>query len=87
MLAKPQGGVDAISALFPNTKPVQGVTDNGDMASRPVPRLGMKNLAGAPIHYAGCPVSIGHDNRVSCNPAWGYGLPLLQRKSAQPSLP
>ena len=48
-LAKPQGGVDAIAALFSNTKPVPGVTDNGDMASRPVPTFGMKNIDGIPM--------------------------------------
>lgn len=41
-LARPQGGVDAMAAFFPNAKPVQGVTDNGDAATRPVPSFGMK---------------------------------------------
>jgi hypothetical protein len=36
-LAKPQGGVDAMVDLFPNAKPVPGVTDNG-AAATPVPR-------------------------------------------------
>ena len=41
-LAKPQGGVDAMAGLFPNAKPVPGVTDNGDAATRPVPTFAMK---------------------------------------------
>jgi hypothetical protein len=41
-LAKPQGGVDAMAAAFPSAKPVRGVTDNGDAATRPVPTFGMK---------------------------------------------
>ena len=45
-LAKPQGGVDAMAALFPNAKPVPGVTNNGDAATRPVPTFGVK----PPIH-------------------------------------
>jgi hypothetical protein len=40
-LAKPQAGVDAMAALFPDAKPVPGVTDNGDAAARPVPTFGM----------------------------------------------
>jgi hypothetical protein len=28
--------------FFPNAKPVQGVKDNGDAATRPVPTFGMK---------------------------------------------
>ena len=47
-LAKPQGGVDALAARFPNAKPMPGVTDNGDMASRPVPTFGMKTIQGPP---------------------------------------
>ena len=47
-LAKPQGGVDAMAGLFPNAKPVPGVTDNGDAATRPVPTFGMKNGQGKP---------------------------------------
>jgi hypothetical protein len=42
-LARPQGGVDAMAALFPDARPVPGVTDNGDMATRPVPTFGMKS--------------------------------------------
>jgi hypothetical protein len=42
-LAKPQGGVDAMAAHFPNAKPVPGVTDNGDATTRPVPTVGMKD--------------------------------------------
>jgi hypothetical protein len=41
-LAKPQGGVDAMAGLFPNATPARGVTDNGDVATRPVPTFGMK---------------------------------------------
>jgi Protein of unknown function (DUF1264) len=47
-LAKPQGGVDAMAALFPNAKPVAGVTDNGDVATRFVPTFGMKSGQGKP---------------------------------------
>jgi hypothetical protein len=47
-LAKPQGGVDAMAGLFPNTRPVPGVTDNGDAASRPVPTFGMKDARPKP---------------------------------------
>jgi hypothetical protein len=39
-LARPQGGVDAMS--FPGGVPVKGVTDNGDAATRAVPALSMK---------------------------------------------
>jgi hypothetical protein len=42
-LAKPQGGVDAMAAFFPDAKPIQGVTDNGDVATRPVPTVGIQN--------------------------------------------
>ena len=41
-LAKPQGGVDAMAECFPNAKPVDGVRDNGDTATRPVPTFSMK---------------------------------------------
>ena len=41
-LAKLQGGVEAMAALFPNAEPVPGVTDNGDAATRPVPTFGLK---------------------------------------------
>ena len=44
VLAKPQGGVDAIAAFFPTAKPVQGVIDNGDSTTRPVPTFGMKDV-------------------------------------------
>jgi hypothetical protein len=47
-LARPQGGVDAMAAFFPNAKPVQGVTDNGDAATRPVPTFGMKGAEPKP---------------------------------------
>ena len=47
-LAKPQGGVDAMAGLFPNAKPIPGVTDNGDAASRPVPTFGMKEAEPKP---------------------------------------
>ena len=42
-LAKPQGGVEAMASLFRTAEPVQGVTDNGDPATRPVPTFGMKD--------------------------------------------
>ena len=42
-LAKPQGGVDAMAASFPNAKAVRGVTDNGDTATHAVPTVSMKN--------------------------------------------
>ena len=42
-LAKPQGGVDAMAGFFPDAKPVQGVTDNGDAATRLLPTFDMKN--------------------------------------------
>ncbi len=43
-LAKPQGGVDALSGMFPNAKPeMAGISDNGDAATRPVPTFGMSN--------------------------------------------
>jgi hypothetical protein len=41
-LAKPQGGVDAMAAAFPNAKPVKGVADNGDAVTRRIPSFGMK---------------------------------------------
>jgi Protein of unknown function (DUF1264) len=47
-LAKPQGGVDALAAFFPNAKPVQGVTDNGDAATRAVPTFGLKDAQPKP---------------------------------------
>jgi hypothetical protein len=42
-LARPQGGVDAMIALFPNATPIAGVRDNGDAAARPVPTFGLKD--------------------------------------------
>jgi Protein of unknown function (DUF1264) len=47
-LARPQGGVDAMAAAFPAAKPVNGVTDNGDDATRPVPTFGMKGAEPKP---------------------------------------
>jgi hypothetical protein len=41
-LARPQGGVDAMAGQFPNARPVPGVADNGDPATRPVPTVGME---------------------------------------------
>jgi hypothetical protein len=37
-----------MAAFFPNAKPVQGVTDNGDAATRPVPTFGMKDAQPKP---------------------------------------
>jgi hypothetical protein len=47
-LARPQGGVDALSGFFPNAKGVPGVADNGDAAARPVPTFGMKDAIPKP---------------------------------------
>jgi hypothetical protein len=47
-LARPQGGVDAMATLFPSGKPIRGVTDNGDSATRPVPTLGIKSALPKP---------------------------------------
>lgn len=47
-LAQPQGGVDAIAGSFPNAKPIPGVRDNGDAASRPVPTFGMRDARAKP---------------------------------------
>ena len=47
-LGKPQGGVDAMAGSFPNAKPAQGVTDNGDAATRPVPTFRMKGAQTKP---------------------------------------
>jgi hypothetical protein len=47
-LARPQGGVDAMAAVFPGATPLAGVTDNGDAASRPVPTFGMKDAMPKP---------------------------------------
>jgi hypothetical protein len=42
-LAKPQGGVDAMAGTFPSAKPLMnGVSDTGDGATKPVPMLMMK---------------------------------------------
>lgn len=42
-LARPQGGVDAMAGMFPNGMPLMnGVRDNGDAATKPVPTFGMK---------------------------------------------
>jgi hypothetical protein len=41
-LARPQGGVAAMAGQFPGAKPSPpGVQDNGDTATRPVPRIVM----------------------------------------------
>jgi hypothetical protein len=48
-LARPQGGVDAMAEAFPNAKPVHGVTDNGDAATRPVPTFTMSNGQAKPM--------------------------------------
>jgi hypothetical protein len=41
-MAKPQGGVDAMAGMFPNAQPtMEGVQDNGDAATTPVPSLSM----------------------------------------------
>ena len=42
-LTHPQGGVDALAGFFPGARPVEGVTDNGDGATRPVPTMGFKD--------------------------------------------
>ncbi len=42
-LARPQGGVDALRHFFPDARPIPGVTDNGDAATRPVPAFEMKD--------------------------------------------
>jgi hypothetical protein len=47
-LARPQGGVDALAGMFPGAKPIAGVTDNGDAATRPVPTCGMKAPSATP---------------------------------------
>jgi hypothetical protein len=49
-LAKPQGGVDAMAGMFPNAKPlINGVRDNGDAATKPVPTFGMRGTDTRPI--------------------------------------
>jgi hypothetical protein len=40
--ARPQGGVDAMAGLFPDAKPIPGVRDNGDAATRSVLTFVMK---------------------------------------------
>jgi hypothetical protein len=47
-LARPQAGVAAMAAFFPEATDVPGVTDNGDAASRPVPTFGMKDASPKP---------------------------------------
>jgi hypothetical protein len=47
-LARPQGGVEALSSFFPDAKPVNGVVDNGDAATRPVPTFEMKSSGRQP---------------------------------------
>lgn len=47
-LARPQGGVDAMRGMFPDATPVNGVTDNGDRATRAVPTFGMKDAEPTP---------------------------------------
>jgi hypothetical protein len=42
-LAKAQGGVDAMAPRFPEAKPMTGVIDNGDAATRAVPTFAMKS--------------------------------------------
>ena len=41
--ARPQGGVDAMAEFFPAAKPIPGVRDNGDAATRPVPTFSMED--------------------------------------------
>ena len=41
-MARPQGGVDAMTPFFPNPGPLENVSDNRDAAARPVPTFGMK---------------------------------------------
>ena len=47
-LARPQGGVEALTGHFPNATPLPGVTDNGDASARPVPTVGLKGAAPQP---------------------------------------
>ena len=45
-LARPQGGVDALARAFGDrTRPVPGVSDNGDAAAKPVPTVGFHDPA------------------------------------------
>jgi hypothetical protein len=46
--ARPQGGVDAMAGFFPNARPIPGVRDTGDAATRPVPTFGMKGTEPTP---------------------------------------
>lgn len=49
VMAKPQGGVDAMAGMFLNaTSPAPGIRDNGDATAKPVPSFGMR----APHHRA-----------------------------------
>lgn len=49
-IAQPQGGVNAMSGMFPEAKAsMTGVTDNGDTSTRAVPTIGMKNAMPKPI--------------------------------------
>jgi hypothetical protein len=42
-LARPQGGVDAMSGRFPNAKPLmEGIRDNGDAATKAVPAVALQ---------------------------------------------
>ena len=41
--ARPQAGVNAIAGAFADTRPIPGVRDNGDAASKPVPTVVMQN--------------------------------------------
>lgn len=43
VMAKPQGGVDAMAGMFLNaTSPAPGIRDNGDATAKPVPGFGMR---------------------------------------------
>jgi hypothetical protein len=45
-LARPQGGVAAMAGQFPNAKPaLPGIQDNGDTATRAVPRTALEQPA------------------------------------------
>ena len=44
-LAKPQGGVEAMAASFADARPLPGVTDNGDAATRPIPTFALRTQA------------------------------------------
>lgn len=48
--AKPQGGVDVMVPLFPESQlSMVGVVDNGDEATKPVPTFGMKEAQPQPV--------------------------------------